>query len=92
MRNAPSGLSRWGLFWHRLHTRKALLRLTPEQLKDIGLTREQAQRGVQAVLADLKVAGQSLASQLLQGRLDLWELSLLAMAASRTKQNIRPTL
>lgn len=38
MRNAPSGLSRWGLFWHRLHTRKALLRLTPEQLKDIGLT------------------------------------------------------
>ena len=25
MRNAPSGLSRWGLFWHRLHTRKALL-------------------------------------------------------------------
>lgn len=43
MRNAPSGLSRWGLFWHRLHTRKALLNLTPEQLKDIGLTREQAQ-------------------------------------------------
>lgn len=42
MRNAPSGLSRWDLFWHRLHTRKALLRLTPEQLKDIGLTREQA--------------------------------------------------
>ncbi|WP_085647049.1 MULTISPECIES: DUF1127 domain-containing protein [unclassified Pseudomonas] len=42
MCNAPSGLSRWDLFWHRLHTRKALLRLTPEQLKDIGLTREQA--------------------------------------------------
>ena len=42
MRNAPSGLSRWGLFWHRLHTRKALLNLSPEQLKDIGLTREQA--------------------------------------------------
>jgi uncharacterized protein YjiS (DUF1127 family) len=42
MRNAPSGLSRWGLFWHRLHTRKALLNLTPEQLKDVGLTREQA--------------------------------------------------
>ena len=32
MRNAPSGLSRWGLFWHRLHTRKALLTLTPELL------------------------------------------------------------
>ncbi|MFJ2538823.1 MULTISPECIES: DUF1127 domain-containing protein [unclassified Pseudomonas] len=43
MRNAPSGLSRWGLFWHRLHTRKVLLGLTPEQLKDVGLTREQAQ-------------------------------------------------
>jgi uncharacterized protein YjiS (DUF1127 family) len=43
MRNAPSGLSRWGLLWHRLHTRKALLGLTPEQLKDVGLTREQAQ-------------------------------------------------
>lgn len=42
MRNAPSGLSRWGLFWHRLHTRKALLDLTPEQLRDIGLSREQA--------------------------------------------------
>ncbi|MDI3271906.1 DUF1127 domain-containing protein [Pseudomonas sp. MDT1-16] len=42
MRNAPSGLSRWGLFWHRLHTRKALLGLTPEQLRDVGLSREQA--------------------------------------------------
>jgi uncharacterized protein YjiS (DUF1127 family) len=42
MRNAPSGLSRWGLFWHRLHTRKALLELTPHQLRDIGLSREQA--------------------------------------------------
>ncbi|MBS4081429.1 MULTISPECIES: DUF1127 domain-containing protein [Pseudomonas] len=43
MRNAPSGLSRWGLMWHRLHTRRALLNLTADQLKDIGLTREQAQ-------------------------------------------------
>ncbi|WP_085578929.1 MULTISPECIES: DUF1127 domain-containing protein [unclassified Pseudomonas] len=42
LRNAPSGLGRWGLFWHRLHTRRALLGLTPQQLKDIGLTREQA--------------------------------------------------
>jgi uncharacterized protein YjiS (DUF1127 family) len=42
LRNAPSGLSRWGLFWHRLHTRKALLELTPEQLRDVGLSREQA--------------------------------------------------
>lgn len=40
--NAPSGLSRWGLFWHRLHTRKALLDLTTEQLRDIGLSRKQA--------------------------------------------------
>ncbi len=28
MRNVATGLSRWGLFWHRLHTRKALLDLT----------------------------------------------------------------
>ena len=42
MRNAPSGLSRWGLFWHRLHTRRALLDLTPEQLRDVGLSWEQA--------------------------------------------------
>ncbi|WP_347902698.1 DUF1127 domain-containing protein [Pseudomonas purpurea] len=41
-RNAPPGLSRWALLWHRLHTRKALLELTPEQLDDIGLSREQA--------------------------------------------------
>lgn len=42
MRNAPSGLSRWDLFWHRVHTRKALLGLSAEQLRDIGLSREQA--------------------------------------------------
>ncbi|MGL6242616.1 DUF1127 domain-containing protein [Pseudomonas sp.] len=42
LRNAPPGLSRWGLFWHRLHTRKALLELTPQQLRDVGLSREQA--------------------------------------------------
>ncbi|MGH8390378.1 MAG: DUF1127 domain-containing protein [Pseudomonas sp.] len=42
MRRAPCGLSRWDLFWQRLHTRKALLALTPAQLKDIGLTPEQA--------------------------------------------------
>ncbi|EJN35302.1 hypothetical protein PMI35_00224 [Pseudomonas sp. GM78] len=42
MRNAPSGLNRWNRFWSRLHTRKALLELTPAQLKDVGLTREQA--------------------------------------------------
>jgi len=43
MRNAPSCLSRWGLFWHRLQTRRALLALTPEQLRDVGLSLEQAQ-------------------------------------------------
>jgi len=42
LRNAPSGLGRWGLLWHRLHTRKALLALTADQLRDVGLTREQA--------------------------------------------------
>lgn len=45
MRKPPSGLNRWRLLWHRLHTRKALLALTADQLKDIGLTREQAQIG-----------------------------------------------
>ncbi|MNG11381.1 MULTISPECIES: DUF1127 domain-containing protein [unclassified Pseudomonas] len=41
-RNAPSCLGRWGLFWHRLHTRKVLLELSAQQLRDVGLSREQA--------------------------------------------------
>ncbi|KTC39937.1 hypothetical protein AO265_31885, partial [Pseudomonas sp. ABAC61] len=41
-RSAPSGLGRWGLYWHRLCTRKALLELPPEQLRDIGLTPDEA--------------------------------------------------
>jgi uncharacterized protein YjiS (DUF1127 family) len=41
--SAPTG-SRWGLFWHRRHTRKALLDLTREQLRDVGLTAEQARQ------------------------------------------------
>lgn len=41
--SAPSH-SRWGVFWHRRHSRKALLTLTCEQLRDIGLTAEQARR------------------------------------------------
>ncbi|NBF00994.1 DUF1127 domain-containing protein [Pseudomonas sp. Fl5BN2] len=41
-RSAPCGLSRWGLYWHRLSTRKALLDLTAEQLRDVGLNREDA--------------------------------------------------
>ncbi|WP_273820043.1 MULTISPECIES: DUF1127 domain-containing protein [Pseudomonas] len=35
-------LSRMGLFWHRLRTRKVLLELTADQLRDIGLTRSEA--------------------------------------------------
>jgi len=31
-----------GLFWHRLRTRKTLLELTPEQLRDVGLSPDQA--------------------------------------------------
>jgi uncharacterized protein YjiS (DUF1127 family) len=42
MGNAASGQNRWDLFWRRLHTRRALLALTTDQLKDVGLTREQA--------------------------------------------------
>lgn len=36
--------SRWSLFWRRRHTRKALLTLTREQLRDIGLSAEQARQ------------------------------------------------
>ncbi len=36
--------SRWELFWRRRHTRQALLDLTPEQLRDIGLSAEQARQ------------------------------------------------
>lgn len=35
---------RWQLFYRRLSTRRALLELSEEQLKDVGLTREQARR------------------------------------------------
>jgi uncharacterized protein YjiS (DUF1127 family) len=42
-RPAPvAGESRWLLFWRRLGTRRALLRLTDAQLRDIGLTRVEA--------------------------------------------------
>ena len=41
-RSAPPGLSPLGLYWHRLRTRKALLELTAEQLRDVGLSREEA--------------------------------------------------
>lgn len=46
LRNAPLGLGRWGLLWHRLNTRKALLELSAEQLRDVGLSREQAREEV----------------------------------------------
>jgi uncharacterized protein YjiS (DUF1127 family) len=37
---APRDISRWSLFWHRRHTRKALL----NQLLDVGLTADQARQ------------------------------------------------
>jgi uncharacterized protein YjiS (DUF1127 family) len=40
--NAPKGLSLWGLFQHRRRTRQALLGLTDDQLRDVGLTQVQA--------------------------------------------------
>jgi len=43
-RHTPWGLSRWALFWHRWVTRQVLLELTPEQLRDIGLSNEQARQ------------------------------------------------
>lgn len=39
---ARAGLSRWRLMLRRWRTRGELLQLTAEQLRDIGLTREQA--------------------------------------------------
>jgi uncharacterized protein YjiS (DUF1127 family) len=41
--SAPKGLG-WGLFQHRRVTRRALLDLTDDQLRDIGLSYEQARR------------------------------------------------
>lgn len=38
----PSNLSRWALFQQRRATRRALLSLNADQLKDVGLTAEQA--------------------------------------------------
>lgn len=40
--SAPKCLGMWGLFQHRRVTRRALLNLTDDQLRDIGLTHEQA--------------------------------------------------
>jgi uncharacterized protein YjiS (DUF1127 family) len=40
--NAPAGFGRWGLMLHRWHTRRALLQLDDDQLRDIGLSWEQA--------------------------------------------------
>lgn len=34
----------WPAFWRRLNTRRVLLRLSDQQLADIGLTRAQAER------------------------------------------------
>lgn len=41
---APRGAheSRWQQFWRRVRTRKQLLELSDEQLRDIGISREQA--------------------------------------------------
>lgn len=36
------GESRWQQFWRRVRTRKQLLDLSDEQLRDIGISREQA--------------------------------------------------
>ena len=43
-RHKAPALRPWALFWHRMHTRKTLLGLTPEQLRDVGLSAEQARR------------------------------------------------
>lgn len=43
-RTTAPALSSRALFWHRMHTRKTLLELTPEQLRDVGLSVEQARQ------------------------------------------------
>ncbi|NIE76559.1 DUF1127 domain-containing protein [Pantoea sp. Ap-967] len=40
--SAPAGLGVVGLMLHRWHTRRALLELDDDQLRDIGLSRQQA--------------------------------------------------
>lgn len=40
--SCPPNLSRWGVLHHRWITRKALLELSADQLRDIGITRQQA--------------------------------------------------
>ena len=42
--SAIPGLSRWGLMWLRVQTRKKLLELDDDQLRDIGLSPEQARK------------------------------------------------
>ena len=40
--NAPAALGRWSLFWHRARSRRVLLNLDEDQLRDVGLSRELA--------------------------------------------------
>jgi uncharacterized protein YjiS (DUF1127 family) len=42
--NAPKELGRWGLMLHRWNTRRALLQLSDDELRDIGLSWEQARQ------------------------------------------------
>ncbi|CAM3392247.1 hypothetical protein BZK31_20980 [Pseudomonas floridensis] len=39
---APKGMSRWALYRHRWASRRALLELTDDQLRDIGIDFQQA--------------------------------------------------
>ncbi|WP_122314780.1 DUF1127 domain-containing protein [Pseudomonas cichorii] len=40
--HSQPGMSRWALYCHRLASRRALMRLTDDQLRDIGLDAQQA--------------------------------------------------
>ena len=40
--STPAGLGVWGLFCHRARSRRMLLNLDEQQLRDVGLTREMA--------------------------------------------------
>ncbi|MFJ4144409.1 DUF1127 domain-containing protein [Pseudomonas sp. NPDC089734] len=40
--NTQPNMSRWALYCHRLASRRALMRLTDDQLRDIGLNADQA--------------------------------------------------
>ena len=42
--STPTGLGLWGLFCHRARSRRVLLNLDEQQLRDVGLSRSEERR------------------------------------------------